>query len=58
MGSFLPPIHSKKKAPEVGLFGDYVNGQDAMLVYDVDSDEDENGHSNKKANAKLTKPDR
>ena len=36
-GSFLPMINAKKK-PAVGLFGDYVDGADAMLVYDVDSD--------------------
>ena len=32
-------IRKHKKAPEVGLFGDYIDGDDAMLVYDVDSDQ-------------------
>jgi hypothetical protein len=38
----LPDINQKKKQPAVGLFGDYIDGEDAMLVYDVDSDADEN----------------
>lgn len=33
----------KKKAAKVGLFGDYIDGADAMLVYDVDSEAEENG---------------
>ena len=37
-GEFLPEIGKKK--PAVGLFGDYIDGEDAMLVYDVDSDAD------------------
>ena len=56
-GSFLPPISTRRKAPEVGLFGDYVDGQDAMLVYDVDSDAEDYGKvvQKKKKNPKTTK---
>jgi len=38
-GKFLPSIHPKSRSPKVGLFGDYVDGADAMLNYNVDSDE-------------------
>ena len=34
-------INQKKKQAAVGLFGDYIDGEDAMLVYDVDSDAEE-----------------
>lgn len=41
-------INQKKKEASVGLFGDYVDGADAMLVYDVDSDAEEHGKAPKK----------
>lgn len=37
----------KKKQAKVGLFGDYIDGADAMLVYGVDSDNEDMGISQK-----------
>ena len=53
-GNFLPMINEKKK-PAVGLFGDYETGDDAMLVYDVDSDAEEDPFEKKAALKSIKK---
>ena len=45
----------KKKAAKVGLFGDYIDGADAMLVYDVDSEAEENGSLVRKQSLRKNK---
>jgi len=45
----------KKKAAKVGLFGDYIDGADAMLVYDVDSDAEEQSKLIRKSSVRSSK---